>query len=165
MGDYYQTCPLAKPEPRKRVKARAKRLQAAHVKEIRAYVFAREDGCCRCCGWRRPTSLHEVRFRSQGGKVSNANSIAVCGDGVRGCHGLLQRHEIKARFGRDRSADGWMAFRPKTDAAASWMGWRDLMDCTERVSDATPRESQMALPPARTPIERLIDEACGIQKR
>lgn len=154
---------FAKGPTRSTLKRRAKRDQAAAIRAVRAYVFEREDGVCRCCGWRPARSMHEVRFRSHGGKVSRANSIAVCGDGVRGCHGLLQRHEIRARFDRQRSADGWMAFRPMTERAAQQMGWYGLMDATERVSDARtgqPRSSE-PLPRRLTVIERLIDKATG----
>lgn len=103
---------LPKPESRKRVKAREDRAYAKHVKAIRAAVFARERGICRCCGYVAAESMHEIVFRSQGGKVSMENSIAVCGDGVRGCHGRLQRHEYTVRLISKRNgAQGGLAFR------------------------------------------------------
>ena len=101
-----------KGESRKRIKGRQKRAAAKVVKDVRAYVFEREKGICRCCGCMAAESMHEVVFRSQGGTVSPENSIAVCGDGVRGCHGKLQRHEITVRFGSKRKgAEGFLAFR------------------------------------------------------
>lgn len=107
----YSKLPLPKPEPRKRVKARKKRQQHSVVKDVRAHVFARERGICRCCGSMAAESMHEIRFRSQGGKVCPENSIAVCGDGVRGCHGKLQRHEITVRLLAKRlGAEGALAF-------------------------------------------------------
>lgn len=38
--------------------------------------------------------MHEIVPRSLGGAVSRDNSVALCGDGVRGCHGKVQRHEL-----------------------------------------------------------------------
>lgn len=103
--------PAPKPTPRRILKARKKRAAAKIVKNVRAYVFEREKGICRCCGSMAAESMHEIIFRSQGGAVSPENSIAVCGDGVRGCHGKLQRHEITVRMGSKRlGAEGFLAF-------------------------------------------------------
>jgi hypothetical protein len=88
--------------------------------KIRAYVFAREQNICRCCRIRRSESMHELHFRSLGGKVSKRNSVAVCGDGVRGCHGFLQRNEI-AWQGESLGAEGLLMFHPKTAPSAEWM--------------------------------------------
>lgn len=87
------------------------------VSEIREFVFDREQGICRCCRIRRAESMHELRFRSLGGKVSKRNSVAVCGNGVEGCHGLLQRLQIDWHG----DAQDLLQFKPKTDAAAEWM--------------------------------------------
>lgn len=62
--------------------------------KIRAFVFDREQDICRCCRLRRADSMHELRFRSLGGKVSKRNSVAVCGSGTTGCHGFLQSWQI-----------------------------------------------------------------------
>jgi len=111
LSKFYEECPISKGEPRKRIKGRKKRAAAKVVKNVRAYVFEREKGICRCCGSMAAESMHEIVFRSQGGTVSPENSIAVCGDGVRGCHGKLQRHEIKVRMGSKRlGAEGFLAF-------------------------------------------------------
>jgi hypothetical protein len=64
--------------------------------------------------------MHELRPKSLRGKVSKYNSIAVCGDGVRGCHGYLQRHEITFDVG-DNRAEAGIYFMPRTDAARTWM--------------------------------------------
>lgn len=141
--------PQPKPKTRKQLKARKKRQAAKEIRAVRAYVFERERGICRCCGWMPAESMHELRPRSLGGKVSRDNSVAVCGDGVRGCHGKLQRHEITYRFDRHRSADYWIAFKNV---------WGDG---TERASDAS---APVRITPARTPIERLIDDACGLKR-
>ncbi len=89
-------------------------------KPIREYVFEREQGICRCCRLRRADSLHELKSRGAGGKVSKRNSVAVDGDGVRGCHGMLQRYEIVYQR-QDDGAEGLLQFCPKTQAAADHM--------------------------------------------
>lgn len=51
-------------------------------------------------------------------KATNAhNSIAVCGDGVRGCHGFLQRHDVDW----EGDAEGDLIFTPVSPAAQRWM--------------------------------------------
>src|SRR5262245_31175861 len=45
-----RTGTLSKGKTRKQMKARAKRQTRQSVSEVRAYVFARERGICRCCG-------------------------------------------------------------------------------------------------------------------
>ena len=67
--------------------------------------------------------MHELQFRSQGGKVSRRNSVAVCGDGLRGCHGYLQRHEIDWQaHNQIARAEGTVTFYPITWPAAEWLG-------------------------------------------
>lgn len=122
MGDlreYYAHCAIPKPEARQRVKARTDRKSALSTKDVRGYVFARERNLCRCCRSRDAESLHEIKFKSLGGKVSRKNSIAVCGDGVRGCHGFCQRHEIVVGYS-PLGAEGELIFTPET-SVAEWM--------------------------------------------
>jgi hypothetical protein len=78
---------------------RATRRRAQLVKErgIKDQVLERDGWACRVCG-RRAESVHEIKPKGMGGSrtaVSLENSIAVCGDGVRGCHGKLQRYEVR----------------------------------------------------------------------
>lgn len=104
--------PKREPTARKPIRTHGKpaRVRDA-IAEIRRYVFERENGICRCCGSLAAETMHEIRPRSLGGLVSRENSIAVCGDGVRGCHGKLQRNEIKVRLGSKRQgAEGFLAF-------------------------------------------------------
>lgn len=116
---------VACPKPIKtirQVKDRAKRQKGNRAAKVRVYVFGRERNICRCCRKRRADSMHELRFRSLGGKVSRQNSVAVCGDGVNGCHGYLQRNEIsyvlqQQDFGAERA----LIFRPETRKACEWM--------------------------------------------
>lgn len=72
-------------------------------------MFERENYRCRCCG-ARAESMHEILPRGRGGKVSRENSVALCGDGVRGCHGKCQRYEIRI-IGND--AEGELQFVPR----------------------------------------------------
>lgn len=88
--------------------------------KIRAYVFEREEHICRCCRLRRADSMHELKSRGSGGKVSKRNSVAVCGDGVQGCHGFLQRYAITFYRGDD-GAEGQLQFVPMTAVSADWM--------------------------------------------
>lgn len=64
--------------------------------------------------------MHEMRFRSLGGKVSKRNSIWVCGDGVSGCHGLMQQNQIVCDF-REIGAEGVVQFIPRTAKAREWL--------------------------------------------
>jgi 5-methylcytosine-specific restriction endonuclease McrA len=124
------TSQLAHPKgkTRKQVKAKAKRTRAAHVAEVRAYVFAREGGVCRCCGIREAQSMHEIRPRSLGGTVSRENSIAACGSGTTGCHGFMQNHEISVEpTDLAKWAEGRLVFRALTMRAmthCAHKGWR-----------------------------------------
>lgn len=106
-------------------KAGRQRLTASQVRTIRAQVFDRDNGRCRCCLRRRATSLHELRPRSLGGHRSTENSVALCGSGTTGCHGLLQRHEIEPvgpSFDGRVDANGPIWFTPRTDQARRWLG-------------------------------------------
>lgn len=118
--DYYQTCAIPKPEPRKRTKGREKRVKAKTTGEVRQYVFARERNLCRCCRIRPAESMHEIRFRSLGGKVSRTNSIAVCGSGTTGYHGYMQSHQI-AVVAWGNGAEGTLTFGPLSPQAIEWM--------------------------------------------
>lgn len=79
------------------VKRSRQREQAASVAAIRTAVFERDGGRCRVCGG-PAESVHELRPRSLGGRVCLKNSIAVCGSGTTGCHGLLTAHHVTASW-------------------------------------------------------------------
>lgn len=111
-------CP--KPEPRQRTKNRATRVRRNDVGEVRQYVFARERDLCRCCRWHPAESMNEEPPRSLGGKVCRKDSMAVCGDGTRRCHGFITRHEIVIERG-PLGAEGTLVFTAKTRAAADHM--------------------------------------------
>lgn len=115
---------LAQPKgpSRKKLKAKQARVHRGNVTEVRAYVFGRERNICRCCRFRPAESMHELTPKSLGGKVSKTNSVALCGDGVSGCHGFLQRHEIDwCEWTLSGSAEEALYFHAATRAAADWM--------------------------------------------
>lgn len=121
MSDYYQTCGIPKPEPRARTKRREKREHADIVAAVRTYVFGRERGLCRICRIRPADSMHELVPRSVGGKVSKRNSVAVCGLGTTGCHGLIQAHQIQWAEHYGIGAQGPLTFTPISQTAADWL--------------------------------------------
>ena len=122
LDEYYQSCGISKGEPRKRTKARKKRVHRGDVAEVRVYVFGREREICRCCRFRVAESMHELRFKSLGGKVSRRNSVAVCGSGTTGCHGYLQEHDIDwDEMDENRRAEATLHFIPVTEYAAEWL--------------------------------------------
>jgi len=100
---------IPKPEPHKRVKARRKRQQAQETKRVRAAVFERDGGRCRVCGG-LATEMHELRFRSLGGKRSLENSIAVCNHTGNDCHRKLQEHMIQVTLSPRVGANGLIKF-------------------------------------------------------
>lgn len=90
--------------------------EAAEAKANRLQVLGREKGECRCCReffdrLRAAQSVHEIRFRSLGGKRTTENSIAVCGSGTTGCHGMLQQLKILVDKLTPAGADGPLRFK------------------------------------------------------
>lgn len=81
--------PQPKPTPRPITKAVKAKTVESHRRTIKAAVFARDKGKCRVCGG-PAQEMHELRFRSLGGKRSMENSIAACNFTGRNCHRLLQ---------------------------------------------------------------------------
>lgn len=115
---------IPKPEPRVKTRRRKDRLKGEHVSDTRDYVFARERNICRCCRFRPAQSMHELKPKGAGGKVSRKNSIAVCGELVGvdpSCHTYLQNHQIDAGFQASYGAEGELFFTAKTQAAADWL--------------------------------------------
>ena len=61
---------------------------------VLALIRARSGGLCEVCG-RRAESTHHRKPRGMGGSKdpaahSPANLLRVCGDGTRGCHGMIE---------------------------------------------------------------------------
>lgn len=109
---------IAKPTPRVVEKPiKAAKLEKLR-REIKTLVFTRDKGQCRVCGG-HAHEMHELRFRSLGGKRSLVNSIAVCtgmGNG-KNCHRLLQTLVIDYAAGA-RGANGAIRF---TRGGKSWI--------------------------------------------
>jgi 5-methylcytosine-specific restriction endonuclease McrA len=105
LGKFAKRPPLVIERGRKVVK------REQHRQEIRALVFARDHGMCRCCKG-HATEMHELVFRSRGGKRSLYNSIAVCTSlGGANCHQMLQKHIIDWAYTDDeRGADALIRF-------------------------------------------------------
>lgn len=55
-----------------------------------------DDGMCEVCGIRPATNMHHRKNRSQGGRDTAANLLAVCGTGTTGCHGYITEHPAEA---------------------------------------------------------------------
>ena len=113
--------------------------ERTHISDVRAYIIGRERNVCRCCRVRVGQSMHELLPRSLGGKVSRKNSVWLCGDGVWGCHGLIQRHEIKADY-REHGAEGVIYFLPNTPQARDWLKLKNA----ERIESAPMIEIEAA---------------------
>lgn len=123
LDDYYQHAPLAKPIPRKRLKAPAKREKRDKTAKVREHAQTREAWICRCCRHLQGQSMHEILSRGAGGKVSKANSIWVCGElgnDTAFCHGLLQTGQIEVGP-EPHNADELLVFTPITPKASEHM--------------------------------------------
>jgi 5-methylcytosine-specific restriction endonuclease McrA len=90
---------IAKPEPRKRQKARADRLEAQARKACRLVVIERAGGRCQRCGafvsddlpeWHRQRAhVHEIIPRSLGGSaVDPDNCMLLCQADHQAEHGI-----------------------------------------------------------------------------
>ena len=102
---------LQKPTPHVLVKEKRDKLIEKLRREVKAAVFARDRGRCRVCGG-KAYEMHELRFRSLGGKRSLSNSVAVCDFRGMHCHRKLQTLVIKvARLHAKLGANGIVAFR------------------------------------------------------
>lgn len=106
----------AKAKPNGPVKARS---ESTHIPDpIREAVLERDNHACTRCGVavRRPYySLHHRRPRGMGGSRllhTMANLVTLCGSGVDGCHGAIERDRPGSR------ATGWLV--PNGAAPEGW---------------------------------------------
>lgn len=89
----------------------------------------RAVGVCPCCSRRRRLTRHHLVGRGQGGDDLPVNLVWVCGDGTRGCHGVLthrnrdgETYRTYAEVGRRLLA----SLHPTVRAYAEnvkWEGW------------------------------------------
>lgn len=99
--------------------------------DVRQAVLQRDEGICQRCGaWcaNVPSSVHHRLPRRSGGRsglaliasYDMANLVLVCGDGVRLCHGDIERQRDLARD------DGWLLYEIEDPAAVpvlTYRGW------------------------------------------
>lgn len=71
------------------------RNQAARSERKEKTATRQKGTHCWVCKVKPHESVHEVKFKSRGGKAVQDNQIATCGSGTTGCHGACQRHWIK----------------------------------------------------------------------
>ncbi|WP_280475457.1 HNH endonuclease [Nocardia asiatica] len=77
---------LAKHQPR------TKRPKNPGESATRKLLATRSGGLCERCGIAPAQSVHHRWKRGQGGPWSASNCVALCGDGVRGCHGFAEHN-------------------------------------------------------------------------
>lgn len=76
-----------KPQANKKTAASPERI--AEIREKKC-----SDGC-RLCG-KHPATAHHLIPRSQQGIWTESNIVGLCGDGVQGCHGLIESRDRAA---------------------------------------------------------------------
>lgn len=83
---------IARPDPKPRARLR---LSSRDYGDL-VFRFLMAHRTCELCGKRPSDSFHHVVSRGQGGDDVEANGAALCGDGVRRCHGRVE-HSAAAR--------------------------------------------------------------------
>ena len=79
---------------------------------VLALIRARSDDLCEVCGRRAESTHHRKRGGMGGSKDpaahSPANLLRVCGDGTRGCHGMIESNRtvsyVNGRLVRQRDS-------------------------------------------------------------
>lgn len=79
--------------------------------KCRAVVNERAAGRCEVCG-RQGESIHHRVKAGQGGQWAPSNTVRLCGDGTRRCHGWLEAHPLHAK-----ALGLWL---PPTATPADW---------------------------------------------
>lgn len=82
---------IGKPKRKSRKRASAQRWEEIRAKKL---------GPCLVCQWlgetqQHSSSLHHVVAKSLGGSDCESNVVSLCGDGVQGHHGLVERHDAE----------------------------------------------------------------------
>ncbi|MFI6681904.1 hypothetical protein [Kribbella sp. NPDC050470] len=105
----------------------------------RRIVRRRDDDHCQMCGkplWDGDKSVHHRLNRGRGGSALLERAsilITACGDGVRGCHGLVTQNPAWAE------SIGWLLPRnnpdidPEQERILTIHGWVLLTDSGERL--------------------------------
>jgi AhpD family alkylhydroperoxidase len=102
---------------------------------MRDIVLTRDQNrCVRCVRYFADgLNLHHRQLRSQGGKNTAANLIALCGSGTTGCHGWVHAHPADAR------AVGLIVPSWADPAETPVRTWRGLVLLTDDVDDLVRR--------------------------
>jgi hypothetical protein len=116
MGDYYQTCPIPKPTPRKRVKGRKQRAERAVKQSVRAACVERDGGCraatWTCSGpleWAHLVRRSLTRGESPERRHNTATSLMLC----RFHHQQEEAGRLKVFALTDEGCDGPLRFEVK----------------------------------------------------
>lgn len=103
-------------------------------RDIRLAVYTRDGGRCVRCGTERSVegwSVHHRKPRGMGGSKNNpfidelANLLLLCGSGVSGCHGHVERHREEGYL------TGFLVHRahdPEEVIVKTHRGWRRYLN-------------------------------------
>lgn len=98
---------------------------------IRDAVLARDEWACAYCGIpidQLNYSLHHRRPRGMGGSRrlhTMANLVTLCGSGVDGCHGVVERDRLTSRRSgwlvpNGKTPEEWRVLRRTSDGEIGW---------------------------------------------
>jgi hypothetical protein len=96
----------------------------------REIVALRSDGVCEICGVARAETMHH-RLTRKYGPWSPSNIVALCGDGVRGCHGLVTN--TRSQY----YDDGWLihTWDLRAPDEIPFLHWQWGSVCLDNVGD------------------------------
>ncbi|WP_050788182.1 MULTISPECIES: hypothetical protein [Actinomycetes] len=99
-------------------------------RECREIVAARSGGVCEICGERPVQSMHH-RLTRKFGPWSPANIVALCGDGVAGCHGRVTNTRTQYYD------DGWLihSWDLRTPDEIPFLHWQWGAVCLDNAGD------------------------------
>lgn len=105
---------------------------------------------CLACG-EAAESLHHVVPRSQGGDDVAANMAPLCGDGTRGCHGILEAHAP----GWERVANAVRVYvildKDRCLYVVGKLGWERFANRYPLLSEPGPEYARLERGPVPTP--------------
>ena len=93
----------------------------AHYDRQRRRAWERDKGRCVVCG-RTAESTHHRQGRGGPDPHRLANLLTVCGDGVRGCHGLIHGHP-SAAYAQGRMVPRLGIRTPEETPVLTRSGW------------------------------------------